>query len=317
MNCEIRWNSLSLEEWQLRFKQIPRSNILQSYHYAQAACKINRQRARWGLIIIDGQEAGLCQLLEAKTLWGLLHAVILDRGPLWFDGYGGAAHVKFFFEKLLQEFPNRFGRKRRFIPEIEDGPSARQLTGQISGFNRQDNQSSYQTLWWDLTIDDEIARSQLRGNWRSSLNQAEKSNLKVVCDDQGKLYSWLRPIYKTDKQLKGYSGASPQLLDNLAAFSTSENPMVIMKAQKEGRDIAVVMFLVHGRSATYQVGWSSEEGRTHNAHHFLLWQARSVLKQYGVQEIDLGGVNDETAAGVKKFKEGTNAKASTLIGHYA
>jgi len=316
MNLEIHWNNLSLEEWQKRFKTIKRSNILQSYHYAQAICKTQRQQARWGLILIDGQEAGLVQLLEAKTLWGLFHAIILDRGPLWFDGFGGAAHIKLFFEKMNMAYPKRFGRKRRFIPEIEDGPAARHLLDQINGFERQGATGSYQTLWWDLTIDDEEARAALRSNWRSALNKAQKDGLEVICDDAGKLYSWLRPIYKTDKQLKGYSGASPQLLDNLAAFSTSDDPMVIMKAQKEGRDIAVVMFLVHGRSATYQVGWSSEEGRNRNAHHFLLWQARSVLKQYGVQEIDLGGVNDETATGIKKFKEGTNAKISKLIGHY-
>lgn len=307
---------MNLEQWQARFKTIKRSTILQSYHYAQAACKVQRQQARWGLITIDGKEAGLVQLLEAKILWGLFHAVILDRGPLWFDGFGGAAHIKVFFEQLDHEFSNRFGRKRRFIPEVESGLAAQQLLRQIKGLRHQEKQAGYQTLWWDIIIDDETACADLKGNWRSSLNKAERSNLTVLIDDQGKFYPWLKAIYKTDKQIKGYRGVSPQLLDNLALFSTSRDPMVILKAQKQGRDIAGVMFLVHGRSATYQIGWSSEEGRENNAHHLLLWQGRSVLKGYGVQEIDLGGINDETAAGVKKFKEGTNAKASSLIGHY-
>jgi hypothetical protein len=48
MKCEIIWNSLSLEEWDARFEKIQRSNILQSYDYAIANAKANKQSARWG-----------------------------------------------------------------------------------------------------------------------------------------------------------------------------------------------------------------------------------------------------------------------------
>ena len=65
MLCEIQWNSLSVEAWESRFAAIARSNILQSYDYALASAKLNRQRARWGLIMMDGKEAGLVQILEA------------------------------------------------------------------------------------------------------------------------------------------------------------------------------------------------------------------------------------------------------------
>ena len=92
--------------------------------------------------------------------------------------------------------------------------------------------------------------------------------------------------------------------------------MIIGKASRDGQDIAAVLFLVHGQCATYQVGWSSDAGRENCAHHLLLWQGRSVLKRYGVNALDLGGINDETAQGIKKFKEGTGAKISKLVGHY-
>lgn len=315
MNCEIIWNSLSFEEWETRFTAIARSNILQSYAYARAICSLNRQKARWGLIYINGQEAGLVQILEAGIFRNFFHGIILDRGPLWFDGFGGAAHIKAFFEEFNRQFPKRFGRKRRIIPEVEDGAAARGLLQQ-AGLERIKTQTGYQTLWWDLNLDEEQARKNLKTNWRGSLKKAENAGLTIQWDDTGLFYPWLKQEYVLDKKLRGYSGPSPQLLDNLATFSTKQNPMIIGRAQKDGQDIAAVMFLKHGQCTTYQIGWSSEQGRKNCAHHLLLWQARTMLQQYGVMALDLGGINEETASGIKKFKQGTGANEMGLIGHY-
>lgn len=315
MNCKIKWNDLSLNEWEKRFSVIARSNLLQSYVYARAVCKTKYKKARWGLILIDGHEAGLVQILETGILKNLFHTVELDRGPLWFDGYGGAVHIKSFFKEFNRQFPDRFGRRRRFIPEIDSGPSAEKILGQ-TGLKSSSSVSAYQTLWWDLTLDEETARKNLKSNWRGSLNKAERSELVTEWDDQGRLYRWIRGIYALDKEIRGFGGVSPKLLDNLAAFSAQGHSMIIGKVSKDGRDIAGTLFFVHGQSATYQLGWSSDEGRQYCAHHLLLWQARDILKKHGITYLDLGGVNDESAAGVKKFKEGTNAESIKLVGHY-
>jgi len=306
----IEWNVLLLDDWQERFNQIPCSNILQSYQYAQAAAKVLKQRARWGLIKIGDQEAGLVQIQEAGILWNLIHAVILDRGPLWFDGFGGAAHIKMFFDEFNKQFPNRLGRKRRIMPEVEAGATAEALLKQ-TGLIKKEEQSPYQTLWWDLNED----APDLRPNWRGSLKKAQKANLDIEWDDQGRFYPELRAHYAADKAIRGYGGASPQFLDALARFSTQANPMIIGKASMNGAMIAAIMFLKHGQSATYQVGWSSDVGRQNCAHHLLLYGGRDVLQKYGVKQLDLGGINDENE-GLKKFKQGTGARLSQLIGFY-
>lgn len=310
MRCEIDWNVLSLEDWQKRFESIPRSTLLQSYSYAQAMAKTAHQKARWGLIKIGDREAGLVQILEAGILWNLFHAVILDRGPLWFDGFGGAAHIKLFFDEFNTQFPQRFGRKRRIIPEIESGLTAEALIKQ-TGLIKNTKQAAYQTLWWDLEQEPD-----LKPNWRGSLKKAEDSGLTLEWDDSGLFYSELRAEYAKDKAERGYGGASPQCLDALARFSTKENPMIIGKASKGGEFIAAVMFLKHGQCATYQVGWTSSQGRKYCAHHLLLWQGRTMLQKYGVRQLDLGGINDEND-GLKKFKQGTGAKPAQLIGFYS
>ena len=41
-----------------------------------------------------------------------------------------------------------------------------------------------------------------------------------------------------------------------------------------------------------------------------------ALKDKGIKELDLGGVNDETAAGIKTFKEGVGGTLVRTVGHY-
>ena len=315
MSCEIHWNKLSLEEWEDYFSRTQRSNILQSYTYARAHCALNRQKARWGLITINQKPAGLVQILEAGILKNLFHAVILDRGPLWFEGFGGAAHVKMFFEEFDKQFPVRFGRKRRIIPEVENGLTADKILQQV-GLAKNDNSKPYQTLWWDLTIDEETARAALKSNWRGALSKAEKADISIEWDSENKFLPWIIDIYQRDRQEKDYSGVSPKLLDKIAIFSSPDNPIIIGRAVHKNEPIAAILLIKHGRNATYQVGWSSEEGRKLAAHNLLLWKARNVLQDSGVKELDLGGINDETASGVKKFKCATGAQEIELIGQY-
>ena len=316
MKCDIEWNKLSLMDWQSRFATIKRSNILQSHAYAVAQAKTCNQGARWGIIYIDGQEAGMLQILEARILWGAFHAIILDRGPLWFEGFGGAAHLQAFFKEFNSQFPKRLGRKRRILPEIIDGPAAQGILKQ-GGLNRHDDQTGYQSLWWDLNMSDEDARQNLRSNWRGSLHKAEENDLQIEWDNSGKFYSWLREHYVMDKLSRGYNGISPKLLDNMAAISPFEPSIIIGRANRKGRTIAGILILKHGQSATYQIGWSSDEGRKYCAHHLLLWQARQRLQSYGIKDFDLGGFNDDDSAdGIKKFKTGTGATLYKLVRHY-
>lgn len=319
MKCEILWNKLALKDWQDRFREIPRSNILQSYDYALAAAKTNRQTARWGLILINGQEAGLVQIMEAKILWGGFHALMLDRGPLWFDDFGGAAHIQAFFKEINRQFPKRFGRKRRVLPEIEDGLAAQGILKQC-GLSKKEDQTGYQSLWWDLKISEEEAYQALKSNWRGSLEKAKKAALtgalKIEWDTGLKFYLWLKTQYAIDKAIRGYNGISPQLLDNLAAIAP-RGTIMVGKVSYAGEDIAGVLFLKHGQSATYQIGWSSDKGRQFCAHHLLLWGARDELIKQGIQDLDLGGINDDPSAeGLTKFKTRTGAVPYKLVGQY-
>lgn len=308
MDCEIQWNILGLAAWETRFSQIRRANLLQSYSYALAACVVNHQQARWGLIKIDGAEAGLVQVLEAKALGGLMHALIIDRGPLWFEGFGNAEHLQAFATEINRQFPKHLGRARRFIPEaqgVQDLPGFKKTTAM-----------PYKTIWLDLTKSEEHLRRGLRKNWRGSLKKAEAANLDIEWDERGLTLPSLIDGYTRDKKTKGYDGPSVKILMELAKNFVPQKKLLIGRALTNDKLCASILILCHGTSATYQIGWSNDTGRKLAAHHFLLWQALLKLKQNNIQDFDLGGVNDETAQGIKTFKEGMGGTLVTLSGLY-
>ncbi|MCD8571600.1 MAG: GNAT family N-acetyltransferase [Alphaproteobacteria bacterium] len=304
MKCRFHWNTLSLADWHKKFATIRRSTLTQSYEYGLTMRRLKQQMPRFGLIEIEGAEAGLVQIQEIRILGGLIHVMTLDRGPLWFDGYGSADHLHAFAHEFRREFPRRPGRMLRFIPE---GGTAEIFTQ--AGFRRR-NVPGYQTIWLDVTRDEDKLRANLDKKWRNALAKAERSNLAIECDDTGKFLPWLLKTYQIDKAVRGYDGASPALI---TALCKNGGRCLVGKAVSGGQDIAAILLLLHGSSATYQIGWTSEEGRKRKTHNLLLWNAMLKLKERGITDFDLGGINEETP-GLTTFKKGMGGDMVSLPG---
>ncbi len=312
MQCLIEWNVLNLSEWESRFSQIRRSTLPQSYDYARAICPLDRQKARWGLIRIDGQEAGLVQILEAGIVNNALHALILDRGPLWFEHYGNDSHNEAFFRTFSEQFPARFGRRRRLIPELTEDRNAGYLPE--LGFRRLPR-PGYRTLWLDLVPSQDELMTQLKAPWRNKLGKATRNGLKVEWDTEGKTLPLLLTNYQSDRVKKGYDGPSVRLLSRLAGIFIPRGRLLAAHALLDNRSVAAILILCHGGAATYQIGWSTDDGRETAAHNLLLWRAVCRLKDMGIRDFDLGGVNDKTH-GITKFKEGLGGQTVACAGHY-
>ena len=265
--------------------------------------------------MIDGREAGCVQLLEARALGRLLHAPILDRGPVWFNGFGAYEHWRAFLKRLQRDMPRRPGRRRRIMPEMENSEEDRQLMTDCR-FKRMADISGYRTFWLDLAQDRDTLRNGLKQKWRNVLNRAERAGLKTSWhhDPQN-----LRPLlegYRRDRQEKGYSGPSQATLLDLAKFFMPQRDMLIGHAFAGDDMIASVLIFCHGASATYQVGWTTRQGRDYGAHHLLLWQACMQLQKRDIPGFDLGGANEAAASGVYKFKAGMGGKEIQLVGAY-
>lgn len=311
---EIDWQSETSLRWLQLFSQIRRAPILQSPTYGRTMAAFQGLKPRRGILRFNGAEAGIVQIMETGLLRNLIHGVILDLGPLWCEGFGSAFHQKQFWDALHREFPPRLGRKRRVIPNLLDTPMSTEML--LSSGLRRRQPGGYQTIWLDLEPETEELRTALKSSWRGKVSKAERSNLKIEWDEKPDRLPEFIHSYMADKEGRGYHGVSPALLDMLARNFSAEGDLLIGRALLDNEVAASILILCHGRSATYQVGWTTDKGRQENAHHLLLWNALTRLKERGVRDFDLGGVNDDTAKGVKTFKEGLGGELVHLAGIY-
>lgn len=304
-DCAVLWNGIDPSRWDALFARIPRSNLLQSRLYGDVMATLNRQRVRRGIITLDGREAGLVQILEAGLMNKLIHGAHLDRGPLWLEGYEKPAAFERFLTELRRDYPKRLGRRMRFIPETPDTPNAREAMNK-AGFRCV--APSYETLWLDLRKPLPELRAALKSGWAGSLRKAERAGLGVVWDEKGVLLPWFAAGYAQDKRERGYPGPAAPLLTHLCtAFLKGKNALIGC-ATLDGQPLAGVLIFCHGKSATYQAGWTTASGREFCAHHLLLWDALGKLKEREINDFDLGGIDAERAAGVKSFKDGMGAR---------
>lgn len=167
----------------------------------------------------------------------------------------------------------------------------------------------------DLSLDGSATqlRAAMAQKWRNRLNYAAGRGLKVAqtaltADPAHWLLRKDRAQQKT-KRFRGYPVA-------FSAAYAAANPgqARLFEVRASGEPIAAMLFLCHGAVATYHIGWTSEDGRAVSAHHLALWEAMKALKARGIQRIDLGTVDTETAPGLARFKLGSGAICRPLGG---
>lgn len=315
MICKVIWDSLTAAEWESRITKIKHFPLLQSMPYAQAMRKAHQQSTRFGLILINGEEAGLCAFQEVGLFRKAIHAISCDLGPVWFDGFGAAEHLRCFLSEINKQLPRRFGRRRRIIPFLQDKAAHEQIMTE-TGWHHVAKSKKYQTIWIDLTLPLKTLRENFKRNWRNKLNKSEKRDLILDVDENGKSLSFLLQNYMKDRLKKRYAGPSPKIIAAIAEYTLPTQECLVLNALSSGEIIASLLIFCHGKSATYQIGWSGATGRDNNAHYFLLWHALRILQERGITAFDLGGVNDEGAKNVKIFKSGMGGHEMTLIGQY-
>jgi hypothetical protein len=315
MKLTIDW-SMPPGDYHQFLAQVSNPNLLQDPVYGRAHAWFYNLSANYGLISIDDHPAGIFQWFEKKALGGLIHALMLDRGPLWLPGYGDPAHQEAFFRQFNKKFPRRPGRRRRVIPEL----ALDQGVDLASCGLRPTTLNSYATYLVELDTNPNQLRARLSGKWRSALHKAEQllAQGELHTDWTGKperireLLSW----HQQDQQEKDYRAAHPVLLKKLLIDYAKAQGLLLGVAYHKGAPCSAVAILCHSRGATYQLAWNNKAARQAGTNNLLLWQAMLALQERGVSCLDLGGFNEE-APGLQRFKAGLGGREVRLAGMFA
>ena len=304
---QVVWNTIDRDMWDSAHAQAGAS-LQQDWAYGSCmkAMGVDVLRA---IVTYDDRPVALAQFIVRKWL-GVLSVALCGRGPVWLVELTGVEKSQA-YAAIKRSLPLKGLRLVLISPEEERS----QALG-LSAWRRV--MSGYSTVLLDISQPLDSLRAQLENRWRSNLGSAEQSELTVhrVGTNPGQ-YRWLLDLDMAQRQERDLEGLPIAFFDLYAKARHVPAKTILTMRADLGRDrVAGMMFLLHGEAATYQVGWTNEQGRDLHAHHLLLWSAIEELKARGVRWLDMGGVNTQRSAGVARFKIRTGGRVVTFAGTY-
>jgi hypothetical protein len=305
---KVNWDTLSYPEWDAHHAAAA-APLQQDWAYG-ACMKTLGVGVLRALVEQDGAPVALAQFIVRRMVGGLANMALCSLGPVWLQPLSGADKARV-YKALKKTIPLKNLRVVAFTPLEAPGPELG-----LSRWRRV--MTGHSTVMLDLQPELEVLRAQLDGRWRYSLARAEESSLTIhrVGTNAGQ-YRWLLDAEMQQREQRGLHGLPLQFFDLYVPSRQQPTKTILTLRADVGRDrVAGMMFLIHGESATYQVGWTNDAGREHNAHNLILWNAIQELRERGVRKLDLGGVNTTRSAGIARFKIGTGGQVLSCAGTF-
>ena len=294
---EIAWDQTRPRDWE---RMAQSGGMQQAWAYG-AACASLGGRVLRAEIRCEGRTIGLAQLIHRK--FALFHASVCTRGPVWLDASADLRSEG--LRALRRSLPLPWLRGLFVTPDDTE-------TGVLRRAGLSRVMTPYTTAIIDLTRDAKSLRAAMHQKWRNRLSAAERAGLQIGrADRRPDRYRWLLDLESKQQKAERYAALPPAFV---TGWQLAGGDVRVFTAFANDAPIAVMLFLLHGRRATYHIGWTNTQGRRHSAHNLILWRAILKLKAKGVAELDLGGLNTRDNPGIARFKLGAGAQPHVLCG---
>ncbi|WP_291845525.1 GNAT family N-acetyltransferase [Maricaulis sp.] len=290
--------------WDLALTAHPAA-LQQDWSYGEAVERLGGRVIRAGLVE-DGVLIALAQF-TARKIGGLVSMALCTRGPVWLEAVSETTRAAS-YAALKRGLGQGWPRVVMFTPDAETDAGARRMSRVMTG---------YSTVILDLDQPLEAIRAGLEQKWRNALNTAEKRGVEAVLGGtKPAQYRWLLDSEEGQRAARGYRATPAALVPEYVAARQDRDSLMVLRVDAGKQRQAAMLFLVHGCAATYQIGWLDHEAAPRGAHNRLLWEAVVRLRERGVRQLDLGGVNTVHGAGIARFKIGTGGRVTTLAGTF-
>lgn len=304
---QVLWSGHDRQEWDGLHRSAA-APLQQDWAYGQAlaAGGVTCLRAR---VVDAGQTIAQAQFIVRRIAL-LVSTALCTRGPV-FSAPADATIRSDIYRALKRTVPLRWPRVLLFSPDTPLTPDSG-----LAGLQRV--VTGYSTVLIDLQTEPDQLRAALHPKWRNRLAAAERAGLRVQrVGSKPAQYRWLVERETRQREGRRYLALPPGFIEAYQQAKPAGAESVFTLRVDIGREaVAGMMFLVHGACATYHLGWTGDQGRESGAHNLLLWQAMMMLRERGVRQLDLGGVNTQSGAGIARFKIGSGGQVVTLAGTF-
>lgn len=306
---DVKWERLPQADWE-EFHSTHHGALQQAWLYGEALVSLG-VRVERAMVWEDGRLLVVAQFM-CKRVLAYLSVASCTRGPVWHPDTTPKQRAAI-YKRLRQSLPVPWLKVVLFSPDR----TADQLDpAETQGLSRV--MTGYATVLLDLKQSLPTLKAGLEGKWRNRLNKAlSTEKIRFHVQPSLKRCQWLLGKELDQREAKKFHGLPTQfVLAYIAAASDPRQAFVVAYAELGKNTVACMLFLIHGRVASYHIGWADDEGRQLSAHNALLWESVAYLQAMGVDVLDLGGVNTHDLPGISRFKLGTGGRAITLAGTY-
>jgi hypothetical protein len=309
----ISWNDTPREAWDAAHAGAAASHQQDwAYGVALKAVSPGVDVLRGAVRRADGTLVALAQA-AARPFAMVGRFALCTHGPVWV-GEVSVEQKRAAYRLLKLSLPQRWPRLLVLTPDEAANDGLKGLRRVMTGDA---------TVLIDLTKDEDALRAAMESSWRNKLSKAERSELVVQkAGLKPAQYRWLLDAEAKQRVKRGYRSMPTEMTERWqdakaeGAGGDRGAGVAVFRADMKRDAAAGMLFLIHGTRATYHVGWTSDEGRTHAAHNLILWTAMKELRARGVTVLDLGGVNTQSGAGIARFKLETGGRVLMRAGAF-
>lgn len=149
-------------------------------------------------------------------------------------------------------------------------------------------------------------RARMHVKWRNRLTTAEGNGVTIRQSQSLARREWLLNADRHQQKQRRYR-ALPAAFTR-TWYDLDPKSVTLLTAQTKSEPIAAMLFLRHGTTVSYHIGWTGPEGRAASAHNLILAHAAEKFANEGASFMNLGLLDTENAPGLARFKLGVGAQ---------
>ena len=313
---------LDRAQWESAVRQFGDYSYRQSWAYGVKLAAKRGATSEHVAIRRGDQTVGVADVrIKALPMMGGGLAYI-SGGPLVhrLDGSSDALEcLDLSLDALVREFVQGRGLTLRIVAPIGVPEENKSVAERLerAGFFRTERGESYRTVLLDVERPLEEIRSAFHRHWRRHLNGSERNNLEVTFGTELDRFEEVARMSEALRARKGFEvDLDADFYADVQTELEEQDQLVVGMVLKDGTPVAENITAIHGDTAVYLVGASSEAGLGAKAGYLMHWRTIELVRERGLRWYDLGGIDPVANPGVTSFKLRTNGFDVTAAGPF-
>lgn len=282
-------------------------SLLQSESYTKSKAAVERKLRN--IIHIyrqhDGVPVASCVVLLKK--YGPFTLLRINQGPA-FNSDISFFDTLFIYARLFSYMKKNYKGILILKPNILN-ENFEYLKSAVSYLFATSTTYSSGVIYLSSTLDTIL--NSFTSSFRNRLKKCnDTEELSISFDQSQTSYSWIRHYYVQNMHNKKFAGIPVETLDYL--YTHFPQSLLLSQAILNEKPVSSVITFLNGNTATYLIGYNSEDGRKHNVNNLQFWEIIKYLKTHGYKYFDLGGIDHENTPDISTFKERMNPAVYTI-----